>query len=170
MTDRDIARNAGIKSAKLESQGQLNIFNQSSAKAAAKIAPDTAKKVKRAIAGVKGGKKTTKAMSPQQKRIAKEKPVLTNGARYVQITIKSGKEDLIKKQVPNAKIIGSEGFGSDRTIVTIFNTEKDLANLKKFGAKVNKHDQPFAKARETREKGGSVKKTGMIDIKNRFRK
>ncbi len=54
MTDRDIARNAGIASAKLESQGQLNIFNQP--KPSAKIAPDTAKKVKRAIAGVKGGK------------------------------------------------------------------------------------------------------------------
>jgi hypothetical protein len=47
MTDRDIARNAGIKSAKLESQGQLNIFNQPKPSTkSAKIAPETAKKVK----------------------------------------------------------------------------------------------------------------------------
>jgi hypothetical protein len=46
MTDRDIARNAGIASAKLESQGQLNIFNQPERSVSAKIAPETAKKVK----------------------------------------------------------------------------------------------------------------------------
>lgn len=70
MSEGDISRNAGIASAKLESQGQLNLFNQP--KRSAAIAPDTAKKVKRANSNspkVVKGKSYTSTSGNQFQRI-----------------------------------------------------------------------------------------------------
>jgi hypothetical protein len=91
MTDRDIARNAGIAAAKLESQGQINLFNQPKPSAAA-IAPDTAKKVKRAIAGVKGGK-VTKGQKPVSGRVVESGKTGKDGftKAFVSIPLQSRK-------------------------------------------------------------------------------
>lgn len=141
MTDRDIARNAGIKSAKLESQGQLNLFNQPKQSAsAAKIAPDTAKKVKRAIAGVKGGSQSLKKYKEKELGKQKQRMEKINGKSYVKNNFdKQGKAIFD----PNDYVAGypkPKGYDStvkDKIKSKIIGSSKRLAlkaNIKPKGA------------------------------------
>ena len=109
--------------------------------------------------------KVNKGLSPSRRKTLNVEPAIKNGARYVQATIGSSKDGLVINQIANVKIVGAVGYGSNKTIVTIFNTEEDFARLKKLGGKLeNKHNQEFAKLRESREKGRSLKGTGFIDL------
>jgi hypothetical protein len=112
MTDRDIARNAGIKSAKLESQGQLNIFNQSSAKAA--IAPETAKKVERANKFERNLKAKANARFTQRTTTKEGKTLIPDG--YRDAIKESANSDTVRSQVRNLKTAARTLKGKKKTL------------------------------------------------------
>jgi hypothetical protein len=112
MTDRDITRNAGIKSAKLESQGQLNIFNQPSTKAA--IAPDTAKKVKRANKFEQNLKSQANARFTQKTTTKEGKTLIPDG--YRDLIKESANSDTVRSQVRNLKTAARTLKGKKKTL------------------------------------------------------
>ena len=135
MSDRDISRNAVIASAKLESKGQGNLFNQPKSSPKAAIAPDTARKIKNIIQG-KPSKRIKAGALPTHSK----EPWMINKSQYISENVrsrtayKSGySEDLAKEDHKN--FVESALKGGRRVSKEVL---KDYPDLKRSGVKKRK--------------------------------